>query len=75
MKYLILFVLTTNLSFAACQFTVNLLEKCPSKESIAAMQYQKKFFADLAARKAAKATLIAKKEPKQEKTTKPVHKG
>lgn len=81
MRYVIFFILTTNLSFASCNYVVNLLEKCPSKAQIASMEYQKKFFADLAAKKAA--TKLAAKSAVLNKhvakTTKPkvvhTHKG
>lgn len=64
MQYLVLFILTTNLSFASCTFVVNLMEKCPSKAQIASMEYQKKFFAELAAKKAANKKAASKKVAK-----------
>jgi hypothetical protein len=70
MQYLIVFILTTNLSFASCTFVVNLMEKCPSKAQIASMEYQKKFFAELAAKKAAGAKLVANKKAAVKKVAK-----
>ena len=80
---LIFFILTTNITFASCNYPVNLLEKCPSKAQIASMEYQKKFLADVAAKKAADAKLAATKKvvlnKNVAKTTKPkvvhTHKG